>query len=151
VIALTKAMGKELANTEIRVNAIAPAVIATELIKLMSEATFKAVVAKIPIGRTGRPEEVAALVAWLGMLVFDRRNVRSVGWQGYVLNGRASGTRIPIKHQPWRFFFFFFFLNEDCAGRKLAGCACPAWAALSPYRVFFSKSGSLPNFGAPAP
>jgi 2-dehydro-3-deoxy-L-rhamnonate dehydrogenase (NAD+) len=65
VIALTKAMGKELANTEIRVNAVAPAVIATELVKQMSEATFKAVVAKIPIGRTGRPEEVAALVAWL--------------------------------------------------------------------------------------
>jgi 2-dehydro-3-deoxy-L-rhamnonate dehydrogenase (NAD+) len=65
VIALTKALGKELANTEIRVNAIAPAVIATELVKQMSEETFKAVVAKIPIGRTGRPEEVAALVAWL--------------------------------------------------------------------------------------
>jgi 2-dehydro-3-deoxy-L-rhamnonate dehydrogenase (NAD+) len=65
VIALTKALGKELANTEIRVNAIAPAVIATELVKQMSEETFKAVVAKIPVGRTGRPEEVAALVAWL--------------------------------------------------------------------------------------
>jgi 2-dehydro-3-deoxy-L-rhamnonate dehydrogenase (NAD+) len=65
VIALTKALGKELANTEIRVNAVAPAVIATELVKQMSEETFKAVVAKIPVGRTGRPEEVAALVAWL--------------------------------------------------------------------------------------
>jgi NAD(P)-dependent dehydrogenase (short-subunit alcohol dehydrogenase family) len=65
VIALTKALGKELANTEIRVNAIAPAVIATELVKQMSEATFKTVVAKIPIGRTGRPDEVAAMVAWL--------------------------------------------------------------------------------------
>jgi 2-dehydro-3-deoxy-L-rhamnonate dehydrogenase (NAD+) len=65
VIALTKALGKELANTEIRVNAVAHAVIATELVKQMSEATFKAAVAKIPIGRTGRPEEVAALVAWL--------------------------------------------------------------------------------------
>ena len=65
VIALTKAMGKELASTGIRVNAIAPAVIATELVKQMSEETFKAVVAKIPLGRTGRPEEVAAMVAWL--------------------------------------------------------------------------------------
>jgi 3-oxoacyl-[acyl-carrier protein] reductase len=31
----------------------------------MSEATFKTVVAKIPMGRMGRPEEVAAMVAWL--------------------------------------------------------------------------------------
>jgi 2-dehydro-3-deoxy-L-rhamnonate dehydrogenase (NAD+) len=65
VIALTKSLGKELANTEIRVNAIAPAVIETDLVKQMSEATFKTVVAKIPMGRMGRPEEVAAMVAWL--------------------------------------------------------------------------------------
>jgi NAD(P)-dependent dehydrogenase (short-subunit alcohol dehydrogenase family) len=65
VIALTKALGKELANTGIRVNAIAPAVIATDLVKQMSEAALKAAVAKIPMGRTGRPEEVAAMVAWL--------------------------------------------------------------------------------------
>jgi 2-dehydro-3-deoxy-L-rhamnonate dehydrogenase (NAD+) len=65
VIALTKALGKELANTEIRVNAIAPAVIETDLVKQMTEATLKTVVAKIPMGRMGRPEEVAALVAWL--------------------------------------------------------------------------------------
>jgi NAD(P)-dependent dehydrogenase (short-subunit alcohol dehydrogenase family) len=65
VIALTKSLGKELAGTEIRVNAIAPAVIETDLVKQMSEATFKTVVAKIPMGRMGRPEEVAAMVAWL--------------------------------------------------------------------------------------
>jgi 2-dehydro-3-deoxy-L-rhamnonate dehydrogenase (NAD+) len=65
VIAMTKALGKELAGTGIRVNAIAPAVIETELVKQMSEATFKTVVAKIPMGRMGRPEEVAAMVAWL--------------------------------------------------------------------------------------
>ena len=65
VIALTKALAKELALTEIRVNAIAPAVIATDLVKQMSEAALKTAVAKIPLGRTGRPEEVASLVAWL--------------------------------------------------------------------------------------
>ena len=65
VIALTKALGKELASTEIRVNAIAPAVIATDLVKQMSETALKTAVAKIPLGRTGRPEEVASLVAWL--------------------------------------------------------------------------------------
>jgi 3-oxoacyl-[acyl-carrier protein] reductase len=65
VIALTKSLGKELAGTDIRVNAIAPAVIATELVKQMSDETYRNVLAKIPLGRAGRPEEVAALVAWL--------------------------------------------------------------------------------------
>ncbi|OAE98938.1 3-oxoacyl-ACP reductase [Bradyrhizobium centrolobii] len=65
VIALTKSLGKELAGTEIRVNAVAPAVIATELVKQMSDEAYRNVLAKIPLGRAGRPEEVAALVAWL--------------------------------------------------------------------------------------
>jgi 3-oxoacyl-[acyl-carrier protein] reductase len=65
VITLTKTLGKELADTEIRVNAIAPAVIATEFTKQMSPETYRAVVAKIPLGRPGRPEEVAAMIAWL--------------------------------------------------------------------------------------
>lgn len=65
VIALTKSLGKELADTNVRVNALAPAVIATELTNQMSRETYHNVVAKIPIGRVGQPEEVAALVAWL--------------------------------------------------------------------------------------
>jgi 2-dehydro-3-deoxy-L-rhamnonate dehydrogenase (NAD+) len=65
VIALTKALGKELAETEVRVNCVAPAVIATDLVKQMAPETYDAVVAKIPLGRPGRAEEVAALVAWL--------------------------------------------------------------------------------------
>jgi 3-oxoacyl-[acyl-carrier protein] reductase len=65
VIALTKSLGKELAATEIRINAIAPAVIATDLIKQMTDEAYRTVLAKIPLGRAGRPEEVAAMVAWL--------------------------------------------------------------------------------------
>ena len=45
--------------------AIAPAVIGTELLQQMEKSTVDLLVSKIPMGRVGRPEEVAALAAWL--------------------------------------------------------------------------------------
>jgi 3-oxoacyl-[acyl-carrier protein] reductase len=65
VIGLTKALAKEVATRGIFVNAVAPAVIGTELLKQMEKSTVDLLVSKIPMGRVGRPEEVAALVAWL--------------------------------------------------------------------------------------
>jgi 3-oxoacyl-[acyl-carrier protein] reductase len=65
VIGFTKALAKEVAAHGILVNAVAPAVIGTDLVKQMSKETVDYLVAKIPMGRVGRPEEVAALVAWL--------------------------------------------------------------------------------------
>jgi len=65
VAALTKSLGKGTAAADIRISAIAPAVIATDLVKQISEDTYQNVLAKIPLGRAGRPEEVAAMVAWL--------------------------------------------------------------------------------------
>jgi 3-oxoacyl-[acyl-carrier protein] reductase len=65
VIGLTKALAKEVATRGIFVNAVAPAVIGTELLKQMEQSTVDLLVSKIPMGRVGRPEEVAALVAWL--------------------------------------------------------------------------------------
>jgi 3-oxoacyl-[acyl-carrier protein] reductase len=65
VIGLTKALAKEVATSGILVNAVAPAVIGTELLKQMEQSTVDLLVAKIPMGRVGTPEEVAALVAWL--------------------------------------------------------------------------------------
>ena len=65
VIALTKSLSKELASTEIRVNAVTPAEIDSELFRNVSPEFAAFVKAKIPLGRLGRPEEVAALVEWL--------------------------------------------------------------------------------------
>ena len=65
VIGFTKALAKEVATHGILVNAVAPAVIGTDLVKQMSKETVDYLVARIPMGRVGRPEEVAALVAWL--------------------------------------------------------------------------------------
>jgi 2-dehydro-3-deoxy-L-rhamnonate dehydrogenase (NAD+) len=65
VIGLTKALAKEVATRGIFVNAVAPAVIETELLQQMEPSTVALLISKIPMGRVGRPEEVAALVAWL--------------------------------------------------------------------------------------
>ncbi|MGH6896151.1 MAG: SDR family NAD(P)-dependent oxidoreductase [Geminicoccaceae bacterium] len=66
VHSLTKSLAKELAATEIRVNAVAPAIIATRnLFYDQPEAMQKLWVSRVPMGRPGRPEEVAAMIAWL--------------------------------------------------------------------------------------
>jgi 3-oxoacyl-[acyl-carrier protein] reductase len=65
VIGFTKALGKELADTGVRVNCVAPAVIKTEILQQVSEEFTKFMLSKIPMGRFGTVEEAAALVAWL--------------------------------------------------------------------------------------
>ncbi len=65
VIALTKAVGKDLARTGVIVNCIAPAVIETAMLGDMTQEHVDYMVEKIPMGRMGKAEEVAALVCWL--------------------------------------------------------------------------------------
>ena len=65
VIGLTKAIGKDLARDGVAVNCIAPAVIETPLLAGMSEEHIRYMVEKIPMGRLGGVDEVAALVCWL--------------------------------------------------------------------------------------
>jgi 3-oxoacyl-[acyl-carrier protein] reductase len=65
VIGLTKSLGKELADTGIRVNAVAPAAAKTDIFAQMSEAQIAYMLAKIPMGRFVLVDEIAALVAWL--------------------------------------------------------------------------------------
>lgn len=66
VHSFTKSLGKELAKTGIRVNAVAPAIIATQnLYHSMPEEMRKLWVSRVPMGRPGEPDEVAAMIAWL--------------------------------------------------------------------------------------
>jgi len=65
VIGLTKSLGKELATAGVIVNAIAPAVIATEMNEKTAPDVLAHITSLIPMKRVGRPEEVAELVAWL--------------------------------------------------------------------------------------
>ncbi|HEY3899418.1 MAG TPA: SDR family NAD(P)-dependent oxidoreductase [Chthoniobacter sp.] len=65
VIALTKSLGKELATSNIVVNCITPAVIATDILQQMTQAHIDYMLSKIPMGRFGKTGEAAALVAWL--------------------------------------------------------------------------------------
>ncbi|MFC7755263.1 SDR family NAD(P)-dependent oxidoreductase [Tsukamurella soli] len=66
VIALTKSLGKELAQTGVLVNAVAPAVVQTPMNAATDPAVLERSRALTPMGRAGRPAEIAELVAWLG-------------------------------------------------------------------------------------
>ena len=65
VIGLTKAYAKEVATKGILVNSIAPAVIETEMLEDVTPEVRQYMIAKIPMGRVGQPEEVAELVLFL--------------------------------------------------------------------------------------
>ena len=65
VIALTKVLSKELARNRILVNAVAPGVVLTEMGKSIPEANRQAMLAQIPLGRFGAPDEIANVVLFL--------------------------------------------------------------------------------------
>jgi len=65
VIAMTKSIGKDVARTGVLVNCIAPAVIETPMLGGMADYHIEYMVERIPLGRMGRVEEVAALACWL--------------------------------------------------------------------------------------
>jgi 2-dehydro-3-deoxy-L-rhamnonate dehydrogenase (NAD+) len=65
VIAMTKAIGKDLAQTGVLVNCVTPAVIDGQMLGDMSEEHVQYMVSRIPMGRMGQPDEVAALIEYL--------------------------------------------------------------------------------------
>lgn len=65
VVGLTKAAAKELARDGIRVNAIQPGLIATDMTRAMPEHIWESKMAEIPMGRAGEPDEIAAVALFL--------------------------------------------------------------------------------------
>lgn len=65
VIGLTKSMGKDLVERKVLVNCITPSMIQSELVEQMPAAQRELVLSKVPMGRTGTVDEVAAMVCWL--------------------------------------------------------------------------------------
>jgi len=65
VIGLTKALANNLASYGIKVNAIAPAMIDTRMIRWRSAELMEETIKQIPLGRLGKPEEVAGVVVFL--------------------------------------------------------------------------------------
>jgi 3-oxoacyl-[acyl-carrier protein] reductase len=65
IIGLTKSLAREVSRRGVRVNAVAPGPISTDLAMSLSQAWRDAKMAELPLGRFGTPEEVAATVAFL--------------------------------------------------------------------------------------
>ena len=65
VIGLTKSLGKELASSGIRVNCVTPAAVKTAIFDQMTPEHIQFMLSKIPMGRFGTTQEVAAMVGWL--------------------------------------------------------------------------------------
>jgi NAD(P)-dependent dehydrogenase (short-subunit alcohol dehydrogenase family) len=85
VIGLTKAMAKEVASEGICINAVSPAVIRTKILDQLTPAQVAYMVERIPMKRTGQPEEVAAVVHFLAS-----RDCSFVTGQCYDVSGGRS-------------------------------------------------------------
>ena len=93
VIGLTKSLGKELADTDIRVNCVTPAAVRRRMFDQMTQQQIDWMLSKIPIGRFGEIDEVASLVLWLASeecSVLHRRRVRHLRRTGDLLNGACD-------------------------------------------------------------
>jgi len=86
VIGMTKSLAKEVADTGIRIHSVAPAVIHTPMLDQVNQETIDYMVSKIPVGRTGRPEEVASLVHYLA----SEESSFSTGFCFDISGGRAT-------------------------------------------------------------
>ena len=84
VIALTKALAKELGPSGIRVNCVAPGVIETDMCAGLDEETMNSLAEETPLGRNGRPEDVAQAMEYLAEATFVTGQVLNVNG-GYIM------------------------------------------------------------------
>lgn len=86
VLGLTKSLAKEVATSDILINAVTPAVIETEILQQMTPEHVAYMTSRIPMGRVGQPAEVAALVSFLS----SREVSFSTGAVFDISGGRAT-------------------------------------------------------------
>lgn len=65
ILGFTKAIAQEVAKKGVTVNAIAPGYIGTDMVMAIKQEVRDAIVATVPMGRLGKPEEIGALCAYL--------------------------------------------------------------------------------------
>ncbi len=89
VIGFTKALAQENARKGITVNCICPGYIDTEMVQAVPEKVLEGIIAQIPVGRLGKADEIAALVAWLSSddAAFMTGAVMTMNGGQYIANG----------------------------------------------------------------
>ena len=130
LIGLTRSLAMELAPSGIRVNCVAPGVIETDMVKVLGEETLKDLAEQTPLGRLGKPEDIAAAVAYLAS---DKAS--------FVTGVRALSQRPVLPKPP----------SPRTVSGRVSTCSnsigrngsSTSWATRSPWRTVRSSLLSL--------